>query len=149
MPQIRGWKLAGERQAAVSVAIIMEDRLLLVERARPPAQGMFAFPGGRVEPGETLEEAARRELLEETGLRAEFLKVFETYALSGAANGFSLTVFIGESVSGRLQASDDAASAAYFNVAQASALPMPPSMKDCVAKLVAKGLIAINPSERR
>jgi 8-oxo-dGTP diphosphatase len=140
--------LTGERQAAVSVAIIKNGRLLLVERARPPAQGMFAFPGGRVEPGETLEEAARRELFEETGLRAQFLRVFEKYELAGAFNGFNLTVFIGENVSGRMEASDDAVSAAYFSVAQATALPMPPSMKDCLAKLVAKGLIAVNPSER-
>jgi 8-oxo-dGTP diphosphatase len=148
VPRIKGWKLTGERQAAVSVAIIMEDQLLLVERARPPAQGMFAFPGGRVEPGETLEEAARRELFEETGLRAQFLRVFETYELAGAPSGFRLTVFIGESVSGRLEASDDAASAGYFSLAEAAALSMPPSMKDCLAKLVAKGLIAVNPSER-
>ncbi len=121
---------------------------MLVERARPPGEGMFAFPGGRVESGETLEEAARRELLEETGLKVKSLRVFETYELSGSANGFSLTVFIGDSVSGHLQASDDAASAAYFSVSEADALPMPPSMTDCITKLVTEGLIAINPSER-
>ncbi|TJW46991.1 MAG: NUDIX domain-containing protein, partial [Mesorhizobium sp.] len=55
---------------AVSVAIIRGETVLLVKRARPPSQGFYAFPGGKVEAGETLEQAARRELLEETGLRA-------------------------------------------------------------------------------
>jgi 8-oxo-dGTP diphosphatase len=131
-----------KKPKAVSVAIIQENMLLLVERSRPPAQNMFAFPGGRVETGEALKDAARRELLEETGLTVDAVEAFESYEL----DAFSLTVFIGTGPTGNLQAADDAMSAAYFSVSKARALPMPDSMTDCIEKLVARGLIEVNPA---
>lgn len=56
---------------AVSAAIIHEGRVLLARRAREPAHGLFTLPGGVVEAGETLAEAAMREVEEETGLLIE------------------------------------------------------------------------------
>lgn len=53
---------------AVSAAIIRAGRVLVVRRARAPAHGVFTFPGGVVEAGETLLEAVVREVREETGL---------------------------------------------------------------------------------
>jgi mutator protein MutT len=54
----------------IAVGAVLRDagRVLLVRRANPPSRGLWAVPGGRVEPGETLEAAVRREVLEETGL---------------------------------------------------------------------------------
>lgn len=54
---------------AVSVAIWKEDSLLLVQRGHEPFAGSWSFPGGKVRPGEKLEEAARREVDEETSLQ--------------------------------------------------------------------------------
>jgi len=56
---------------ATSAAIIRDGRVLLVRRARPPMHGLFTFPGGVVEAGETVIEALRREVLEETSLVVE------------------------------------------------------------------------------
>jgi mutator protein MutT len=53
---------------AVGVLLLDGDRILLVQRAQPPQAGCWTVPGGAVEIGETLEQAALRELGEETGL---------------------------------------------------------------------------------
>jgi ADP-ribose pyrophosphatase YjhB (NUDIX family) len=56
---------------AVSAAIIRNGKILIVRRARPPAHGLYTLPGGVVEPGETLQDAVRREVQEETALVVE------------------------------------------------------------------------------
>lgn len=56
-------------QLAVSAAIFRDDKVLLVRRARSPAKGVYSFPGGRVEFGESLHTALHREVDEETGLK--------------------------------------------------------------------------------
>jgi ADP-ribose pyrophosphatase len=55
-------------QVAVGAIVIKDGRVLLVKRSQPPSKGLWAIPGGRVELGETLKEAAEREIIEETGL---------------------------------------------------------------------------------
>ncbi len=55
---------------AVSIAVFRQGQVLLARRAAPPAAGLWSLPGGLVEPGETLHDAALRELAEETGVRA-------------------------------------------------------------------------------
>jgi 8-oxo-dGTP diphosphatase len=60
-------------QLAVSGAIFRDGKVLLVRRARSPGKGSYSFPGGRVEFGESLHTALRREVDEETGLRIEIL----------------------------------------------------------------------------
>ena len=72
---------------AVSVAIVRGNTVLLVKRARQPSQGFYAFPGGKVEAGETLEEAARRELREETGLQTHNYRPLMQIHIDGSSDG--------------------------------------------------------------
>jgi ADP-ribose pyrophosphatase YjhB (NUDIX family) len=60
-------------ELAVSAAIFRDGNVLLVRRAGAPAKGLWTLPGGRVEVGETLVEAVRREVREETGLTIDVI----------------------------------------------------------------------------
>jgi ADP-ribose pyrophosphatase YjhB (NUDIX family) len=58
---------------AASVAVLRGDRVLVAARGRGAMAGRYSLPGGLVEPGETLAEAALRELREEVGVEAEII----------------------------------------------------------------------------
>lgn len=57
-------------------AVIQAGAVLLVRRANPPDAGRWGFPGGKIETGETIRQAAVRELYEETGLQATAGRIF-------------------------------------------------------------------------
>jgi mutator protein MutT len=64
----------------VGAVVIHEGRVLLIKRGKPPLLGRWVVPGGTLEPGETLEQAVVREVLEETGVRVrprELVSVFD------------------------------------------------------------------------
>ena len=56
-------------KVAVGAVVFNDERVLLVRRGQPPSEDLWAIPGGSVEIGETLQEAAEREILEETGIK--------------------------------------------------------------------------------
>ena len=66
--------------AADCVAFDAKGRVLLVRRKFPPFKGRYALPGGFVEFGETVEDACRRELMEETGVKASRLRLVGVYS---------------------------------------------------------------------
>lgn len=65
---------------AVDGLCVYDGRLLLIERGRPPFQGLHALPGGFVRYGETAESAVVREVLEETGLRTEVIDLLGVFS---------------------------------------------------------------------
>ena len=127
--------------AAVSVALVREGRVLLVRRGREPSRGVYAFPGGRVEPDETLEAAARRELMEETSLSAGRLEPYGVELIEPAAAGapaFHLTIFSGETAEGVLHAGDDADAAGWYTAEELETLPVIESVAAIARELLAR-----------
>ncbi|TYC52766.1 NUDIX domain-containing protein [Rhodobacterales bacterium] len=103
----------------VSVLCHKDGQVLLVQRAKEPYRHHWSLPGGLVELGETLAEAASRELLEETGVTADLGEPVETFDNIGrddsgrVATHFVLTVFCGRYLAGDAKADDDAADLAW------------------------------------
>lgn len=110
---------------AASIAVVNDNRFLLVRRGREPAKGLYAFPGGRLEGGETAEQAARRELFEETGISAGPLRFVRDLVVGNeAGDGFRLSVFCGRYEQGEARAGDDADHAGWYAIEEMSELPM-------------------------
>lgn len=95
--------------------------LLLIQRGKDPFAGSWALPGGFIEPEETLEASARRELLEETGLKVDTLVQMGTYGDPGRdPRGRTLTVVFATLTEGKPKVSgqDDASDAHWFAIHQ-------------------------------
>ena len=106
------------QQPRLTVDVIVEagkDRLVLIRRKNPPPG--WALPGGFVDAGETVEQAAVRETLEETSLRVELVRQFHVYSDPARdPRGHTVSVvFIGRA-QGEPRAADDAAEARTFPV---------------------------------
>jgi 8-oxo-dGTP diphosphatase len=69
--QVRNHQPTGQIELCVGVLCCRDNQILLIRRAQDPQKGQWSIPGGRVMFGETLIEAAKRELFEETGVEAE------------------------------------------------------------------------------
>lgn len=91
------------------------DRLLLILRRHPPFAGQFALPGGFVDSGETTEAAARRELAEETGLKARDLRLVGVYSKPGRdPRGWTISIaYLVTTDNGAPAAGDDATDAEF------------------------------------
>jgi 8-oxo-dGTP diphosphatase len=96
-------------------------RVLLIKRKRPPFAGHWALPGGFVEPGESLEAAARRELWEETGAEPAHLEQLHTFGDPGRdPRGWVISVaylaLLDSGGTSQLQAGSDADAAGWFDL---------------------------------
>ncbi len=115
---------------SVGVVVCHGDRVLLVLRAQEPSRGKWSVPGGVVELGETVSEAARREVQEECGLEIE---VGEAMAVRDAIirdqDGriryhYVLIDVVARCVGGELSAASDAADARWFSTAELDSLDL-------------------------
>lgn len=103
----------------VGGVVIVDGKVLLVRRASEPLRGQWSLPGGLVELGETLEEAVRRELREETGLDIRVVavvEVFERIMRDDAGRiqyHFVLVDYLCERVAGEAHASSDVLDVAW------------------------------------
>ena len=100
-------------------------RLLLIRRGHPPGEGLWSLPGGRVEAGESDQDAVVREVGEETGLSAvpgAFLGAVERPAPDGAV--FDIRDYEAVVTGGQLAAGDDAAEAVWVSPARLASLPV-------------------------
>jgi 8-oxo-dGTP diphosphatase len=94
----------------VDVVIPSEKGVVLIRRGSEPFQGQWALPGGFVEVGETVKEAAVREAAEETGLAVEVSRLVGVYSdPERDPRGHNVSVaFLAQVLSGQMQAASDA-----------------------------------------
>ena len=102
---------------AVGIVCLRGAEVLLIRRARPPLQGAWSLPGGRIEWGEKAADAALRELMEETGVEAELAGLLDVVdGLFGADTHYLLIDYAARWRAGEPRAGDDAAEAAFHRL---------------------------------
>jgi 8-oxo-dGTP diphosphatase len=102
-----------------------DGRLLLIKRGHEPGAGLWSLPGGRVEPGETEQQAVTREVLEETSLRVECRRLLGTAELPGPdGTVIDVSDYLAEVTGGELAAGDDADDARWVSAADLDGLPL-------------------------
>lgn len=101
---------------AVDVVIRTRVGVVLIERKNQPYRGKWAIPGGFVEYGESVERAAQREALEETGLKVKLQELLGVYSEPGRdPRGHVVSLsFLARRVGGRMRAASDAADVRVF-----------------------------------
>jgi ADP-ribose pyrophosphatase YjhB (NUDIX family) len=127
---------------AVSAAILRDGKVLVVRRARSPANGLYSLPGGVVEAGETLAQAVKREVDEETSL------VIEPVALAGyrevvardaddkVERHFVILPFAARWISGEPKLNEELSEWLWVDPAEIAAMPTTAGLADIVARAV-------------
>jgi 8-oxo-dGTP diphosphatase len=124
---------------AVSAAILRAGKILLVRRARPPAQGLFSLPGGVVEIGETLAQAVIREVREETSLAIEpvglagFRETIGRDPDGRVERHFVILPFAARWLAGEVALNEELSEARWLHPAELAGLPTTPGLDDIVA----------------
>lgn len=128
-----------DAKLAVGAVVLRGDgAVLLVRRAHPPLAGSWTLPGGKVEPGESLEDAVVRELREETGLAVRPVAVVEELLLERDGFAYRIVDFLCALVDAgderAIRAQDDAADARWVADADFDAFGVTPEVRRVVAR---------------
>ena len=124
-------------QPVVGVGAIIfdaEGRVLLIERGKPPAEGQWSVPGGKLEPRETLAQAVAREVLEETGLVVEVGTLACVIERMSGDHHFVILDYFARVIGGALAAGSDARAARYVDPGELAALPLTDGLVDVLAR---------------
>ncbi|HEV8540657.1 MAG TPA: NUDIX hydrolase [Nitrospiraceae bacterium] len=103
-------------KVAVGTVVSLEGRILLLRRGIEPSYGKWVFPGGFVDRGEELEEAAVRETREETNLGVRITRLLNVY--STRDHPVVVIVYVGEAMEGQPSAGDEALEVGLFHPAE-------------------------------
>jgi 8-oxo-dGTP diphosphatase len=106
------------RPTTVDAVIIKKSRILLVKRRFEPYKGFWVVPGGFVEEGETVEQAARREAFEETGLKVKLVKFVGVYSdpKRDTKRGTIAVAFIAKPLSGKIGGDSEVEDVRWFRL---------------------------------
>jgi 8-oxo-dGTP diphosphatase len=138
--------LPSQPVVGVGGVVVRDGRVLLIQRGQEPLKGRWVIPGGRVELGETLEEAVAREVLEETGLVVrprEVVLVFDRIDRSAGgsvAYHYVIVDYLCDYLDGELRAGSDAQAAAFVGLAELDAYDPPAAARDVVTKILTSPL---------
>lgn len=111
--------------AASAVISDGDGRVLLIRRGTDPDRGLWSVPGGCVEPGEALAQAAEREAYEETGLVVSAgIELWSVTVPTGDGRSYEIHDFACRVVGGELAAGDDADEVRWFSGPELAMLPM-------------------------
>ena len=128
----------------VGTVVMDSDMVLMIKRGKPPRQGSWSLPGGAQELGETIREAARREVREETGLQIEIFGLIDVVdSVRSDADDkieyhYTLIDLAGYSVGGTLMAGGDAQDCRWFTRTEINAMDIWSETKRIISLAVDK-----------
>ena len=131
---LRNEKSSSGPTIGVSVCVVQAGRVLLTQRARPPFENLWSLPGGHVKRGESLRDAALRELKEETGINARLGEIIGWNEVIGPEKHIVIAVFTARFESGEAVAADDAKAVRWVDHREIDRLELTPGLSGIVNK---------------